>query len=190
MIYEKAYAKINLALEVKGKVNNFHQVNNIMIPLNIYDELFFEKANNITIDTEADIEDNICLKAVDLFFKKYNITEGVHIILNKNIPIMAGLAGGSSDAAAVLRGLNRLFEINAKIEELAILAGQLGSDVPFFLYNKISLCTGRGEIINPLDLDFSGVSVLLIKPSFGLSTKDVYQNYSWNGVSKEQDINN
>ncbi len=190
MIYEKAYAKINLALEVKGKVNNFHQVNNIMIPLNIYDELFFEKANNITIDTEADIEDNICLKAVDLFFKKYNITEGVHIILNKNIPIMAGLAGGSSDAAAVLRGLNRLFEINAKVEELAILAGQLGSDVPFFLYNKISLCTGRGEIINPLDLDFSGVSVLLIKPSFGLSTKDVYQNYSWNGVSKEQDINN
>lgn len=189
MIYEKSYAKINLALEVKGKVNNFHEVNNIMIPLNIYDELFFEKASTISLDTEADIKDNICLKAVDLFFKTYDIKEGVHIILNKNIPIMAGLAGGSSNAAAVLRGLNRLFEVNASIEELSTLAGELGSDVPFFLYNQISMCTGRGEIINPLDLDFSGVSVLLIKPTFGLSTKDVYQNYNWNGISKEQEIN-
>ena len=190
MIYEKAYAKINLALEVKGKVNNFHEVNNVMIPINIYDELFFEKANDISLDTETYIDDNICLKAVKLFFEKYNIKEGVHIILNKNIPIMAGLAGGSTDAAAVLRGLNRLFEVNATISELEELANQLGSDVPFFLYNKIALCTGRGEIINPLDIDFSGVSVLLIKPTFGLSTKEIYQNYLWNGVSKESDINN
>ena len=189
MIYEKAYAKINLALEVKGKVNNFHEVNNIMIPLNIYDELFFEKADKITLDTEADIADNICLKAVDLFFKTYNINSGVHIVLNKNIPIMAGLAGGSTDAAAVLRGLNRLFEVNAKVEELASLASELGSDVPFFLYNELSLCTGRGEIINPLGIDFSGVSVLLIKPNFGLSTKEVYQNYVWSGLSKELNIN-
>ena len=190
MIYEKAYAKINLALEVKGKVNNFHEVNNIMIPLNIYDELFFEKANVTTLETEADIKDNICLKAVDLFFKAYNITEGVHIVLNKNIPIMAGLAGGSTDAAAVLRGLNRLFEVNASIEELSAIASELGSDVPFFLHNKLSLCTGRGEIINPLDIEFSGVSVLLVKPTFGLSTKEVYQNYSWCGYSKDKDIMN
>ena len=189
MIYEKAYAKINLALEVKEKVNNFHNVNNIMIPINLYDELFFEKSNITYIDSEIDIKDNICLKAVDLFIKKYNIVEGVHIILNKNIPIMAGLAGGSTDAAAVLRGLNRLFEINATISELEELASQLGSDVPFFLHNKISLCTGHGEIINPLDIDFSGVSVLLIKPPFGLSTKEIYQNYKWNGVSKEIQIN-
>ena len=168
MIYEKAYAKINLALEVKEKVNNFHNVNNIMIPINLYDELFFEKSNTTYIDCEVDIENNICLKAVDLFFDKYNIVQGVHIILNKNIPIMAGLAGGSTDAAAVLRGLNRLFEINATTSELEELASQLGSDVPFFLHNKISLCTGRGEIINPLDIDFGGASVLFIKPTFGL----------------------
>ena len=190
MIYEKAYAKINLALEVKEKVNNFHNVNNIMIPINLYDELFFEKSNTTYIDCEVDIENNICLKAVDLFVSKYDITQGVHIILNKNIPIMAGLAGGSTDAAAVLRGLNRLFEINAPISELEELASQLGSDVPFFLYNKLSLCTGRGEIIAPLDIDFSGVSVLLIKPTFGLSTKEIYQNYLWSGISKELTINN
>lgn len=189
MIYEKAYAKINLALEVKEKVNNFHNVNNIMIPINLYDELFFEKSNTTYIDCEVDIENNICLKAVELFFEKYNIVEGVHIILNKNIPIMAGLAGGSTDAAAVLRGLNRLFEINATTSELEELASQLGSDVPFFLHNKISLCTGRGEIINPLDIDFGGISVLLIKPPFGLSTKEIYQNYKWNGISKEKQIN-
>ena len=190
MIYEKAYAKINLALEVKEKVNNFHEVNNIMIPLNIYDELFFEKAKVTSLETEADIADNICLKAVELFFKTFNINEGVHIVLNKNIPIMAGLAGGSTDAAAVLRGLNRLFEINASVDELSKLASELGSDVPFFLHNKLSLCTGRGEIINPLDIDFSGVSVLLIKPTFGLSTKEIYQNYLWSGISKELTINN
>ena len=86
--------------------------------------------------------------------------------------------------------INRLFEINAPISELEELASQLGSDVPFFLYNKLSLCTGRGEIINPLDIEFSGVSVLLVKPTFGLSTKEVYQNYSWCGYSKEQNINN
>lgn len=189
MIYEKAYAKINLALEVKEKVNNFHEVNNIMIPINLYDELFFEKANDISVECEVEIENNICLKAIELFFKKYNITPGVHIVLNKNIPIMAGLAGGSTDAAAVLRGLNRLFGVDASINELEELASMLGSDVPFFLHNKISLCTGRGEIINPLDIDFSGVSVLLIKPTFGLSTKEIYENYVYNGISKEIEIN-
>ena len=68
MIYEKAYAKINLELEVKEKVNNFHNVNNLMIPINLYDELFFEKANDISLECEVEIENNICLKAVDLFF--------------------------------------------------------------------------------------------------------------------------
>lgn len=189
MIYEKAYAKINLALEVKEKVNNFHIVNNLMIPINLYDELFFERAEKITIDSEIQIENNICIKAAELFFEKYNIVGGVHIILNKNIPIMAGLAGGSTDAAAVLKGLNRLYNVGATQEELSVLASQLGSDVPFFLYNKLSLCTGRGEIINPLDIEFSGVPVLLIKPTFGLSTKEIYQNYSWNGLSKEKEIN-
>ena len=189
MIYEKAYAKINLALEVKEKVNNFHNVNNLMIPINLYDELFFEKANDISLECEVEIENNICLKAVDLFFNKFNITSGVHIVLNKNIPVMAGLAGGSTDAAAVLRGLNRLFNVNASVSELEELASSLGSDVPFFLHNKLSLCTGRGEIINPLDTEFSGISVLLIKPTFGLSTKEIYSNYIYNGISKELKIN-
>lgn len=189
MIYEKAYAKINLALEVKQKVNNFHNVNNIMIPISLYDELFFEKSDMFSIESNIDIKDNIIEKAYNLFKEKYNIG-GVKIILKKNIPLMAGLAGGSSDAGAVLRGLNRLYGLNLSVNELELIGKELGSDVPFFLYNKISLCTGRGEVINPLDIDFSGVPVLLIKPNFGLSTKEIYQNYLWSGIDKSKEIKN
>ena len=122
--------------------------------------------------------------------EKFNITEGVHITLHKKIPIMAGLAGGSSDAAATLRGLNRLFELNATYEDLYEIACQLGSDVPFFLRNQTALCTGHGEIINPIDIDFKGIGLLIIKPNFGLSTKEVYQNYIFDGVSKKVELQN
>lgn len=188
MIYEKAYAKINLALEVGEIVDGFHQVNNLMIPVNLYDELFFQKSSEIELETEADIKDNICIQAAKLFFNHFQIEGGVSIILNKNIPIMAGLAGGSSDAAATLRGLNRLYEVNATLEELYSLACELGSDVPFFLYNKVALCTGRGEIIQPLEISVPSIQFLLIKPSFGLSTKEVYQSYVPSGQPKTLQI--
>lgn len=184
MIYEKAYAKVNLALEVGDVVDGYHKVQNLMVPISLYDELFFEKSIETKIESEFDIADNICIKAFNLFKKKYNVVSGVTIILKKNIPIMAGLAGGSTDAAATLRGLNRLFEINASVEELYELACQLGSDVPFFLYNKPALCTGRGEVINPLDIEFKDVPFLIMKPKFGLSTKEIYSNYHYHGINK------
>lgn len=185
MIYEKAYAKINLALEVGKEENGYHKVQNLMIPINLFDELFFQKSKNVRVDCDILIEDNLCLKAVRLFKEKFAITEGVTITLNKKIPIMAGLAGGSSDAAATLRGLNRLFDTKASQEDLYEIACQLGSDVPFFLQSKAALCTGRGEIIRPLDFDISSIPFLLIKPSFGSSTKEVYARHVYDGISKQ-----
>ncbi len=189
MIYEKAYAKINLALAVQDEKDGYHEVENIMIPISLYDELFFEKAKEVEVHCELDIEDNLCLKAAHLLLDKYHIKEGVSITLNKNIPLMAGLAGGSSDAAATLRGLNRLYELHASKEELTELAIQLGSDVPFFLEHQIAMCTHRGEIVTPLNLDFRDVPVLIIKPNYGLSTKEVYQHYVYKEYSSKEKIN-
>lgn len=188
MIYEKAFAKINLALEVGRKMDGYHQVQNLMVPIDLYDELFFQKAIEDSIECDIPIENNICLKALHLFKKHFSINSGVTITLNKKIPIMAGLAGGSSDAAATLRGLNRLFETDAKKEELYAIACELGSDVPFFLDVQAAMCTGRGEIITPLKLDFKNVPFLIVKPNFGLSTKVVYDNYVYDGVSKNVPI--
>lgn len=189
MVIEKAYAKINLALEVMQKVDNYHMVNNLMVPISIYDELELEKDDNIFVVNDK-IEVNICIKAAKLFLDKYNIKTGVKIKLDKKIPQAAGLAGGSTDAAAVLKGLNRLYNINASNQELKELAAMLGSDVPFFIDTKIALCTNRGEIINKLDINVPNINVLLIKPELGLSTKEVYQNYKYNGISKLDKINN
>lgn len=185
MIYEKAFAKINLALEVGDKDSDgYHPVQNLMIPISLYDELFFQKAIQDSIECQMDIEDNICLKAVKLFKEKFKIQDGVSITLSKNIPIMAGLAGGSSDAAATLRGLNRLFETKATYEELYEIACQLGSDVPFFLKVQSAICTGHGDVIEPLDTDFGGIPLLIVKPGFGLSTREIYEHYQYDGISK------
>ena len=185
MIYEKAFAKIKLALEVgQLEEDGYHSVQNLMVPIDLYDELFFQKSIQDTIECEVSIEDNICLKAIKLFKEKFNINQCVSITLSKNIPIMAGLAGGSSDAAATLRGLNRLFETKATYEDLYELACQLGSDVPFFLKVQTAMCTGHGEIIQPLDIYLGNIPFLIIKPAFGLSTKEIYQNYHWSGISK------
>ena len=189
MIYEKAYAKINLALEVMEKENGYHKVNNLMMPINLYDEVILEEADKVEMVDNL-IEDNICIKATNLFLKEFNINKGVTIKVTKNIPISAGLAGGSSNAAAVLRGLNKLFNVNASITKLEELASMLGSDVPFFINTKLALCTGRGEIINPVNISYSKIKILLIKPNTGLSTKEVYQNYKYKNISKKENIDN
>lgn len=189
MIIEKAYAKINVALEVKNKIDGYHMVNNIMIPIDLYDELTLTKDNNIYVLND-NIEDNICIKAAKLFINEFNISGGVCIKLNKNIPMAAGLAGGSSDAAAVLKGLNKLYNVNASSEILKNLAARLGSDVPFFIESKAALCTNRGEIINPLNIDIPSINILLIKPSLGLSTKEVYQNYKYLMEDKKVKLDN
>lgn len=189
MVIEKAYAKINLALEVMEKENGYHKVNNLMIPINLYDEVILEESDKVEMDDNL-IEDNICIKAANIFLKEFNINKGVRITVKKNIPVSAGLAGGSTDAAAVLRGMNKLFNINASCSKLEEIGSQLGSDVPFFINTKFALCTNRGEVINPIEINYEKYKILLLKPKSGLSTKEVYQNYIYKGISKKENIKN
>ena len=188
-IIEKAYAKINLALEVMNSENNYHLVNNLMILIDIYDELEFEIDKDVFIIDDK-IDDNIILKAAKLFINEFNIKSGVKIKLNKKIPQAAGLAGGSTDAAATLRGLNKLFNVNASDDKLRDLAKKLGSDVPFFIGCNLAMCTHYGEVIEKLDINFKEFNLLLLKPKFGLSTKEVYKNYIYDNISKSNKIKN
>ena len=184
-----AYAKINLALEVMDIENGYHKVNNLMVPIALHDEIEMKVSDSIQIEDDPFPMDNIMRKAIELFFLKTNISSGVYIKIKKNIPSQAGLGGGSSDAAATLLGLNMLYETNLSDDELISLSSSLGSDVGFFIKNKVALCTGRGEIVNTLDIKMPKLNVLLIKPNVGLSTKEIYKNYEYLGEPKEDKIN-
>ncbi len=120
--------------------------------------------------------DNLAHRAARLFFESTGITADVSILLEKNIPHGAGLAGGSSDAASVLLGLNRLFETGQTIAQLTVLAAQLGSDVPFFLHEGAAYCRGRGEVVVPTELP-SPLRLLLVKPAFGVATPWAYRRW-------------
>lgn len=189
MIKVRAYGKINLALEVKGELNGYHEVNNIMVPISVYDELTLEKSKYDHVYVlDGYYEDNIVEKALKLFKEKYYITEFAEIEIIKRIPSEAGLAGGSSDAAAALIGLCELFNIQAKDEELHEIASKLGSDVPFFLDLLPAMCTGRGEIITPFEFEQFNFDLLLVKPDITLSTKKIYKKYVYENVSKADKI--
>lgn len=185
----KAYAKINLALEVKNKIDGYHLVNNLMIPIDLYDTINLEHDDSIYVVDNMFL-DNIMIKAAKIFFKEAKIDGGVKIIIDKKIPHAAGLAGGSSDAASILVGLNELYNTNFTNEELKKMAAILGSDVPFFISTKPALCTGFGQIVNELAIDSSGIDIILIKPNSGLATKDVYSVYKTDNIDKSDKINN
>lgn len=185
----KAYAKINLALEVMDLKDGYHMVNNLMVLTNLYDEITLEKCEEIKI-IDNNIPDNIMIKAANLFLSHFNINSGVLISIKKNIPVAAGLAGGSTDAACVLTGLNELYNVGATKEELMLLASKLGSDVPYFISGGLSLCTNRGEIVNKIDIKFNKIRLALIKINEGLSTALVYKNYNYDGISKTHKIDN
>ena len=188
MIKLKAHAKINLALEVMDTEGGFHKVNNIMIPINLSDDIEIKKAET-TYVVDNTIPDNIMIKAANLFFQRFNIDGGVEIRIDKHIPVSAGLAGGSTDAGAILRGLNELYGVNASVTDLMDIASRLGSDVPFFIEEKCALCTNRGEVINKVECNLEPLDLLLIKVNKGTSTKEVYQNYSYSGVLKVEELN-
>ncbi|RMD90222.1 MAG: 4-(cytidine 5'-diphospho)-2-C-methyl-D-erythritol kinase, partial [Calditrichaeota bacterium] len=134
------------------------------------------RSNDKTLPTD---EQNLCLRAVKLLWQNYPLNKGVEIFLNKNIPVGAGLGGGSSNAAVILLGLNKLWGLNLQKSELLWLASQLGSDVPFFIEGGTVLATGRGEIMEPIKLN-TNFYVLLIVPSFAISTKWAYEHINLN----------
>lgn len=193
MLICKAYAKINLALDVLYKrPDGYHEVAMIMQAVELADTVTLTAqpqaiALSINIPGLAADDSNLAYRAAALL-KPYAAAErGVHIKLDKQIPLAAGLAGGSADAAAVLKGLNELWQLRLSLAELSRLAAQLGSDVPYCLYNTTMLATGRGEVLDelpPLPVCY----VVLAKPAVAVPTAWVYQQYRADRVGRRPDI--
>ncbi len=181
----KAPAKINLGLDVTGRrENGYHDVRMIMQSIDLCDDVEIRKTESgLTMDlvTEgvdrafltAD-KDNLCYKAAEAMMKKYGIESGVHVKLTKRIPVAAGMAGGSTDAAAVIIGINRLFSIGASEQELMDLGVTLGADIPFCIMKGTALSEGIGEILTPV-APLPECRILIGKPECGVSTKEVYE---------------
>lgn len=182
MITVKAYAKINLAIDVLDKrEDGYHNIDIVTLPLELHDlieiELFPKKYGTyLTCDDSSIIcdESNLVYKAYRLMKKTYNLDSGVRIKIYKNIPVEAGLGGGSADAAAIINGLVKTHKLKVTDEELINLGIQIGSDVPYCIFNKPSRLQGIGEKLTFLDVK-KNWSVLLIQPNEGLSTAGVYK---------------
>lgn len=180
VLFEKAPAKINLSLDVLRKRDDgYHDVEMIMTTIDLSDriELHTLDRDEIKVSLESryvrNDERNLAYKAAQVLKEKFNIHQGVYIKMEKNIPVSAGLGGGSSDAAAVLRGLNRLWSLDIPLDELALIGLSIGSDVPFCVMNKTALVKGRGEVIEELPPPPS-CWVILAKPDIGVSTKTIF----------------
>lgn len=178
----KAYAKINLGLDVvRKREDGYHEVRMIMQTIGLYDKLSMNATNNSSIKVKTNLHylptdnNNLVYKAATLIREKYDIKEGIYINLEKKIPVAAGMAGGSSDAAATLIGMDRLFGLNISREELMELGLKLGADVPYCILRGTALSEGIGEILTPLP-PFPQCHVLIVKPAINVSTKYVYEN--------------
>ncbi|MBM7610089.1 4-diphosphocytidyl-2-C-methyl-D-erythritol kinase [Lysinibacillus composti] len=180
MLYVKAPAKINLTLDVLYKrPDQYHEVEMIMTTVDLADRIGLDsrKDGQILISSSSGFipndSRNLAYQAAQLLKDTYGIQEGVLITIDKQIPIAAGLAGGSSDAAATLRGLNKLWNLNLSLDTLAELGAKIGSDVSFCVYGGTALATGRGEKIQELPAPPT-CWVVLAKPKIGVSTAQVY----------------
>jgi 4-diphosphocytidyl-2-C-methyl-D-erythritol kinase len=178
----KSHCKVNLLLNIlRRREDGFHELESVIQPVPLFDELRIERATKGIELTCSDPrlpvgQDNLVHRAASLFLKKFE-AEGVRIHLQKNLPLAAGIGAGSSNAAFTLRGLNELFGSAYRPDELQSMAARLGSDVPFFLQDNPALATGRGEQITPLNpfAALQGKGLLLIHPGFGVSTPWTYQ---------------
>lgn len=185
----KAPAKINLSLDVLGKrQDGYHEVKMIMTTIDLADRLELTELVEDRIEILShnryvpDDQRNLAYQAAKLLKENFNVKKGVSITIEKTIPVAAGLAGGSSDAAATLRGLNKLWNLGLTIDELAGLGAEIGSDVSFCVYGGTAIATGRGEKIEHIKTPPS-CWVILAKPHIGVSTADVYGNLKLNRVT-------
>ncbi len=218
MLKRKAYAKINLALDVVRRLENgYHEVRMIMQTVDLYDELTFQKTEGgITLTVEmgshsrentawtedngqsalqADSQNgfvpadqsNLIYKAAKLLLDTAGVTGGVSVHLKKNIPVAAGMAGGSTDAAAALLGLNELYQLQYTEEELKALGVKIGADVPYCIQGGTALAEGIGEILSPLSAP-PAAHLLIAKPDIDVSTAFVYRNLRLETVAEHPDI--
>jgi 4-diphosphocytidyl-2-C-methyl-D-erythritol kinase len=181
---KKSPCKVNLLLNILGKRSDgFHELETVMQPVNVCDEMTFERAgaglqltcSHPELPTDSK---NLVHRAAASFLAASKISDGVRIHLQKNLPLAGGIGGGSANAAVTFSALNELFGSPLPVAKLHELAAGLGSDVPFFLYDKPALATGRGETIQPLEPfpALRGKAFLLVHPGFGISTPWAYQN--------------
>lgn len=189
-VYEKAPAKINLMLDVlRKREDGFHEVEMIMTMVDLADRLEMEELsrNTIIISSQAGYipldEKNLAFQAAKLIKDRYKVEKGVYIHLDKKIPVAAGLAGGSSDAAAALRGLNRLWGLGIPLDELSRLGAELGSDVPFCVTGGTAIARGRGEQLEQIAAP-PQCWVILAKPPINVSTADVYGKFRLSQVER------
>lgn len=179
-VFEKAPAKINLALDVLYKRDDgFHEVEMVMTMVDLADRIEMQELprDTIFISSQAGYipldEKNLAFQAARLIKERYEVRQGVYIHLDKKIPVAAGLAGGSSDAAATLRGLNKLWKLGIGTEELQRLGAELGSDVPFCITGGTAIARGRGEKLEPIESP-PQCWVVLAKPPINVSTSEIY----------------
>ena len=190
----KALGKINLGLDVLGRrENGYHDVRMVMQTVYLYDQIRIEKTKKPGIELSTNLfylpvnENNLAYQAADLLMKEFDVKEGVKITLDKHIPVAAGMAGGSSNAAAVLFGINRMFSLGLSQKELMERGVTLGADVPYCVMRGTVLAEGIGEILTPLPA-CPKCHVLIAKPPISVSTKMVYEKLDALEITEHPDI--
>jgi 4-diphosphocytidyl-2-C-methyl-D-erythritol kinase len=191
MISLKAYAKVNIGLKILNKrEDGFHNLETTLATVNLCDLLTMDEVDSgISVEAkDLDIQpkDNLCYQAAEVFKKRYDITRGVKINLIKNIPVGGGLGGGSADAAAVLKGMARLFDMYIEDKELMELASEIGSDVPFFIKGGAAYARGRGDELKFFKLPH--MRLVLYYPGYPVSTKWAYEEYDKMRLTPEPDV--
>lgn len=187
MLVKDSFAKINLYLEIVGKTaNGYHLLDSLMSKIEIKDQIIIENSDELYLEIKGskaeilqkDWQENIIVKAVKLLAENHGIDTKIKITLEKNIPIAAGLGGGSSNAATTLLMLNELYNLNLSQEKLAEYGLKLGADVPFFIYGKPAFVSGVGEVIKDAKFDMKDLFLVMINPNKPLSTKLVFERFS------------
>lgn len=181
MVKEKAHAKVNLFLDIVGKrLDDFHDLEMVMVSLKLHDKLTFSKRTDSDIVLNSDKEitkndkDNLVHRIIAHMIETFSLDSGVDVHIEKRIPIAAGLAGGSADAAATLRGMNRLFNLRLSKDQLADIGVGFGADIPFCVHNRMCIARGKGEKLFFLKRNLN-LPVLLVTPDLEVSTKKVFQ---------------
>ncbi len=190
----KSLGKINLGLDVLGRrPNGYHDVRMVMQTVYLYDQIIIEKTEEPGIKLETNLrflpvnEENLAYRAAKILMDEFDVKEGVHIVLEKHIPVAAGMAGGSSNAATVLYGINRMFSLGLSIQELMERGVALGADVPYCIMRGTVLAEGIGEILTPLP-PMPKCYVLIAKPPISVSTKLVYEKLDSHEIENHPDI--
>ncbi len=190
----KAYAKVNLGLDVlRKREDGYHEVKMVMQSIDIFDRIEMKKIRKPEIIVNTNLkflptnQDNLVYKAARLMFDEYKLPDGIFINLKKYIPVAAGMAGGSTDAAAVLYGINRMYELNLPISRLMELGVKIGADVPFCLMRGTVLAEGIGEKLTKLS-PAPSCHVVIAKPPYGVSTKWVYTTLKADEIKEHPDI--